>query len=229
MLLPYCYSSTTISETTPFPISEVAAAPPPFTTTMFRQASRVLARSINQQPKVMVRAFSTDVPATPTVDSTFIESWKKVIPNMEPPKTPSTFMQPRPPTPSTIPSKLTVNFVLPYASELSKKEVWFDFWTFWVFSSRFFLDLGIIVFIWRKIFVSSDQKFSNIDFFFLVFCSFDWRSKIRGTKWGNINGNWFDWILDFLRVPSFWNICSVSLVEFVLISSFHFSAWCVFF
>ncbi|KAF2308713.1 hypothetical protein GH714_013741 [Hevea brasiliensis] len=44
---------------------------------MFRQASRLLARSINQQP-MMARAFSTDVPATPTVDSTFVESWKKV-------------------------------------------------------------------------------------------------------------------------------------------------------
>lgn len=32
-------------------------------------------------------------------------------------------MKPRPPTPSSIPSKLTVNFVLPYASELSTKEV----------------------------------------------------------------------------------------------------------
>ncbi|PKI46923.1 hypothetical protein CRG98_032734 [Punica granatum] len=42
---------------------------------------------------------------------------------MEPPKTPSSFMSPRPPTPSTIPSKITVNFVLPYASELATKEV----------------------------------------------------------------------------------------------------------
>ncbi|KDP45971.1 hypothetical protein JCGZ_11874 [Jatropha curcas] len=71
----------------------------------------------------MAPAFSTEVPATPTVDSTFVESWKKAAPNMEPPKTPSAFMQPRPPTPSTIPSKLTVNFVLPYASQLSNKEV----------------------------------------------------------------------------------------------------------
>ncbi|KAK8341369.1 hypothetical protein V6Z12_A08G161700, partial [Gossypium hirsutum] len=42
---------------------------------------------------------------------------------MDPPKTPLSFMQPRPPTPSSIPSKLTVNFVLPYASELATKEV----------------------------------------------------------------------------------------------------------
>ncbi|OAY66304.1 ATP synthase subunit delta', mitochondrial [Ananas comosus] len=32
-------------------------------------------------------------------------------------------MKPRPPTPSSIPSKLTVNFVLPYQSEISNKEV----------------------------------------------------------------------------------------------------------
>ncbi|CAN1347850.1 hypothetical protein LINPERPRIM_LOCUS41260 [Linum perenne] len=32
-------------------------------------------------------------------------------------------MKPRPPTPSTIPTKLTVNFVIPYATELSMKEV----------------------------------------------------------------------------------------------------------
>lgn len=34
-------------------------------------------------------------------------------------------MKPRPPTPASIPTKLTVNFVLPYASELSAKEVSF--------------------------------------------------------------------------------------------------------
>lgn len=52
-----------------------------------------------------------------------MEAWKKVIPNIDPPKTPLSFMQPRPATPSSIPSKLTVNFVLPYASELATKEV----------------------------------------------------------------------------------------------------------
>ncbi|CAN0908326.1 ATP synthase subunit delta', mitochondrial [Linum grandiflorum] len=93
---------------------------------MFRQASRLLSRSVaQQQPKTVVaaRAFSSDVPATPTADATFIQSWKKVTPTIDPPKTPSSFMKPRPPTPSTIPTKLTVNFVLPYATELSAKEV----------------------------------------------------------------------------------------------------------
>ncbi|KAG0460618.1 hypothetical protein HPP92_020915 [Vanilla planifolia] len=65
--------------------------------------------------------FSTSVPATATVDSTFVDAWKKVAPNIDPPKTPLAFMKPRPPIPSTIPSKLTVNFVLPYQSEISNK------------------------------------------------------------------------------------------------------------
>ncbi|KAI5594479.1 hypothetical protein POPTR_003G086100v4 [Populus trichocarpa] len=94
---------------------------------MLRQASRLLTRSIatTQQPiRVMgARPMSTNLPDTPVQDSAFIESWKKVAPNIDPPKTPSAFMKPRPPTPSTIPSKITVNFVLPYASELTSKEV----------------------------------------------------------------------------------------------------------
>ncbi|KAJ6942921.1 hypothetical protein NC652_008657 [Populus alba x Populus x berolinensis] len=94
---------------------------------MLRQASRLLTRSIatTQQPiRVMgARPMSTSLPATPVEDSAFLESWKKVAPNIDPPKTPSAFMKPRPPTPSTIPSKITVNFVLPYASELTSKEV----------------------------------------------------------------------------------------------------------
>ncbi|KAL5748336.1 hypothetical protein ACOSQ2_025633 [Xanthoceras sorbifolium] len=87
---------------------------------MLRQASRLLGRT---STLTRCRAFSSEVPATATEDSTFIESWKKVIPNIEPPKTPSSFMTPRPQIPTTIPSKLTVNFVLPYASELFTTEV----------------------------------------------------------------------------------------------------------
>uniref|UniRef100_A0A7N0UFX4 Uncharacterized protein n=1 Tax=Kalanchoe fedtschenkoi TaxID=63787 RepID=A0A7N0UFX4_KALFE len=86
---------------------------------MFRQAaSRLALRSAK------ARSFSTDLSAAPSGDAaSFIEGWKKVVPNIEPPKTPSAFMQPRPATPTAVPSKLTVNFVLPYASELSGKEV----------------------------------------------------------------------------------------------------------
>jgi F-type H+-transporting ATPase subunit delta len=84
---------------------------------MLRPASRLVSRATTRS-----RTFATEVSAA-TPDQTFIDSWKKVIPNIEPPKTPSSFMIPRPSTPTSIPTKLTVNFVLPYASELSTKEV----------------------------------------------------------------------------------------------------------
>ncbi|RVW20177.1 ATP synthase subunit delta', mitochondrial [Vitis vinifera] len=94
--------------------------------TMLRQATRLLARpaiASSSSFAARARSFSTDLPTAPAEDSTFIDAWKKIIPNIDPPATPLTFMQPRPQTPSSIPSKLTVNFVLPYASELSAKEV----------------------------------------------------------------------------------------------------------
>lgn len=61
-----------------------------------------------------------------------------MVPNIDPPRTPLAFMKPRPATPTSIPSKLTVNFVLPYASELANKEVSYsyvcEFWVpLWVF------------------------------------------------------------------------------------------------
>ncbi|KAF8379155.1 hypothetical protein HHK36_028584 [Tetracentron sinense] len=86
---------------------------------MFRQAPRLLVRA---SAMIRARPFATDLPVTPTADSTFVDAWRKVIPHIEPPKTPLSFMKPRPPTPSSIPTKITVNFVLPYASELSTKE-----------------------------------------------------------------------------------------------------------
>ncbi|GJU97789.1 ATP synthase subunit delta', mitochondrial-like protein [Tanacetum coccineum] len=85
---------------------------------MFRHAAnRVLTTR-----STIRRAFSTEVSATDAGDSAFNEAWKKVVPNIDPPKTPSQFMETRPPTPNVLPSKLTVNFVLPYSSELSKQE-----------------------------------------------------------------------------------------------------------
>ncbi|CAJ1948862.1 unnamed protein product [Sphenostylis stenocarpa] len=50
------------------------------------------------------RRLSTEVPATPAADLNFMEAWKKVSPNLEPPKTPLSFMKARPPTPSALPS-----------------------------------------------------------------------------------------------------------------------------
>lgn len=93
---------------------------------MFRQiTTRIFSRSTfaSRGGAAGARLFSTDLPAASTADETFVEAWRKVIPNIEPPKTPLAFMTPRPPTPSSIPTKLTVNFVLPYSSELSTKEV----------------------------------------------------------------------------------------------------------
>ncbi|KAL3337891.1 hypothetical protein AABB24_030179 [Solanum stoloniferum] len=87
---------------------------------MFRHGSRFLARATTMTWR---RPFATDLQAEYVADSNFTEAWKKVVPNVDPPKTPSAFMAPRPATPSSIPSKLTVNFVLPYTSELSGKEV----------------------------------------------------------------------------------------------------------
>ncbi|KAK4480647.1 hypothetical protein RD792_013725 [Penstemon davidsonii] len=86
---------------------------------MMRQGPRVLlSRAMRWR-----RPFSTDLQADTAGDSKFIDAWKKLNPNMDPPKTPISYMKPRPPTPSTIPSKLTVNLVLPYDSVLSAKEV----------------------------------------------------------------------------------------------------------
>ncbi|KAF5947734.1 hypothetical protein HYC85_013691 [Camellia sinensis] len=89
---------------------------------MFRQAPQLMARATTVAMRCR-RQFSTDVPVEASADSTFVEAWRKLIPNIEPPKTPSSFMTPRPSTPASIPTKLTVNFVLPYSSQLSNKEV----------------------------------------------------------------------------------------------------------
>ncbi|XP_062175025.1 ATP synthase subunit delta', mitochondrial-like [Alnus glutinosa] len=90
---------------------------------MFRRATGLLARPLLSSARARARPFSTDLPVAPNADESFVEAWKKVVPNLDPPKTPLSFMKHRPPTPSSIPTKLTVNFVLPYASELSTKEV----------------------------------------------------------------------------------------------------------
>lgn len=108
--------------TSPSPsLSDLARAErPPTVSAMFRRASSLLARPLRS---ARARSFSTDLPAASSPDEAFVETWKKMIPNIDPPKTPLSFMAPRPATPSSIPTKLTVNFVLPYASELSSKEV----------------------------------------------------------------------------------------------------------
>lgn len=106
---------------------------------MFRQASAHLLRS----GKSRFLSTAAEVPATENVGvSAFSEKWKKMIPNIDPPKTPSSYMKPRPPTPSTIPSKLKINVALPYSSMLSSKEVRFFFFFFIV--GFLFCFLGLI-------------------------------------------------------------------------------------
>lgn len=84
---------------------------------------RVLARVTRHQIRI-ARGFS-DKPAEvpPPVSDAFKDAFKKAAPNLQLPKFPSQFMKPRPAVPGTLPSKLTVNFVLPYKSELDAKEV----------------------------------------------------------------------------------------------------------
>ncbi|XP_078440031.1 ATPase, F1 complex, delta/epsilon subunit [Wolffia australiana] len=84
--------------------------------------NRVVARLIKSRA-LGKRSLSTGLPSAAATDEAFVEAWKKVAPNIEPPKTPLSFMKPRPATPPSIPGKLTVNFVLPYQSELTNKEV----------------------------------------------------------------------------------------------------------
>jgi F-type H+-transporting ATPase subunit delta len=57
------------------------------------------------------------------VTEKFKADWKTIAPNFDMPKFPSNFMEVRPPVPSTIPAKLTVNFVLPSQYEIQAKQV----------------------------------------------------------------------------------------------------------
>jgi len=91
---------------------------------MLRHAARRLVSRTAAAPTARRALATAEVPAEAAEDSTFVEAWKKVAPNIEPPTTPLSLMQPRPPTPATIPTKLTVNFVLPYKSEIANKEVY---------------------------------------------------------------------------------------------------------
>eukprot|EP00249_Psilotum_nudum_P027175 c34558_g1_i1 orf=607-1236(-) len=73
---------------------------------------------------VQARAFA-DAPreAQLPVSEEFKKAFKQVAPLLELPKFPSSFMKHRPPVPGTIPSKVTLNFVLPYDIMIEAKEV----------------------------------------------------------------------------------------------------------
>lgn len=61
--------------------------------------------------------------AEAVVSEQFKQDWKKIAPNYDMPHFPSSFMAPRPAVATTIPTKVTVNFALPYQNEISAKEV----------------------------------------------------------------------------------------------------------
>lgn len=95
---------------------------------MLREASHLLTRSITStsSKSVTARAFSTELPST--IDSTFVESWKKFAPNVDLPRN-SFFLH------ETLSinyifdsNKDHANFVLLYTSELSGIEVSFPFY-----------------------------------------------------------------------------------------------------
>lgn len=73
------------------------------------------------------------------------------MPNLDPPKIPLSFMLPRPTVAPAIPSKLTLNFVLPHQSELCGKEVRFSFGCFLVFCVDF-CSLELMAFVFAVFF-----------------------------------------------------------------------------
>ncbi|XP_021756441.1 ATP synthase subunit delta', mitochondrial-like [Chenopodium quinoa] len=84
----------------------------------------MLARASRLAGAAASRWFSTVYTAAPAeAEEMFNEAWMKVVPNFDPPKIPLSFIQPSPPIPTSIPSKLTLNFHLPYSSHLSNKQV----------------------------------------------------------------------------------------------------------
>ncbi|GMP69747.1 hypothetical protein CsSME_00028888 [Camellia sinensis var. sinensis] len=129
---------------------------------MFRQAPQLMARATTVAMRCR-RQFSTDVPVEASADSTFVEAWRKLIPNIEPPKTPSSFMTPRPSTPASIPTKLTVNFVLPYSSQLSNKEAASKLPSTATFSSDFVI-LSLVLFL-QLLLTASNRSFQLLLFY----------------------------------------------------------------
>eukprot|EP00250_Pteridium_aquilinum_P028275 c36884_g1_i1 orf=156-779(+) len=90
-----------------------------------RQSARAMARARAALGAPSASRRISDKPAEvpPPVSDAFKDAFKKAAPNLQLPKFPSQFMKPRPAVPGTLPSKLTVNFVLPYKTELDAKEV----------------------------------------------------------------------------------------------------------
>ncbi|KMS99880.1 hypothetical protein BVRB_1g017300 [Beta vulgaris subsp. vulgaris] len=84
---------------------------------MLPRASRIAGAAV-------FRRFSTGFTTAPAeAEEMFKEAWKKVVPHINPPKTPLSFIQHPPPIPTSIPAKLILNLYLPYSSHLSNKQV----------------------------------------------------------------------------------------------------------
>ncbi|KAH6772860.1 ATPase [Perilla frutescens var. frutescens] len=87
---------------------------------MFRRGT------IRLLPQGQRRLFSTsEVRTVPAADDLFPAAWRRVVPNIDLPKTPLAFTQPPPSTTSaaSIPSKLSINLISRYSSHFSNKQV----------------------------------------------------------------------------------------------------------
>ncbi|CAM6099430.1 unnamed protein product [Calypogeia fissa] len=69
------------------------------------------------------RSYATEKPSGEALPSEFKDAWRKVAPNLDLPRFPVSYMKPRPQPPATIPTSVTVNFVLPYKFEIQAREV----------------------------------------------------------------------------------------------------------
>lgn len=76
------------------------------------------------------RWYATEKPSGEALPDEFKKAWRGVAPNLDLPRFPISYMASRPETPSTIPTSLKVNLVLPYKFEIQNKEVRFTFASF---------------------------------------------------------------------------------------------------
>jgi hypothetical protein len=93
-----------------------------------RQGVRSGLRSWAAARPILARTYAEEAAAKAPageaqISEQFKQDWKKVAPNYDLPHFPSNFMVARPPVPSTIPAKLTLNFVLPHMFEMQAKPV----------------------------------------------------------------------------------------------------------
>lgn len=93
-----------------------------------RQGVRSGLRSWAAARPILARTYAEEAAAKAPageaqITEQFKQDWKKIAPNYDLPHFPSNFMVARPPVPSAIPAKLTLNFVLPHMFEMQAKPV----------------------------------------------------------------------------------------------------------